>query len=81
MSCPVIKDSRVIEALKVGREMVEFMKCLKCPKAKEIVSKWETLARDCPKLQDCKNNECPCGDNCDCLARNVIVKLQVQQNK
>lgn len=76
MSCPIIKDTRVIDALKISQEMVEFMKCLKCPKAKEMVTKWEKLAQDCPKFQNCKNQECPCGDDCDCLERNGVCNCE-----
>lgn len=68
MSCPVIKDERVIKALHLAQEMADFMKELKCPKSKEIVSQWITLKKDCP-YKKCKNVECPCGDECTCLER------------
>ena len=80
MSCPVIQDKRVIEALKVAREMSEFMDKLKCPKAREIVEKWKLLEKDCPRLQDCKNEECPCGDDCECIRRNGVCNCEYPSN-
>ena len=48
MPCPVIKDERVIKALEIGQEMKDFLEVLKCPKAKEMVQRWNEIKKDCP---------------------------------
>lgn len=79
MSCPVNKE-KFVEALKVAQEMSEFLDKLKCPKAKEIVSKWKELTKECPRLQECKNEECPCGEDCECIKRNGVCNCEYPSN-
>lgn len=69
MSCPVIKDGRVLDALKIGDRMSDFLGALSCPKAKELVEQWNLLKDQCPHYNNCKNKQCPCGSDCSCLER------------
>ena len=67
--CPVIGDTRVLEALRVALEMRPFVAAVAqvgCPKAKEVLGKWDQLAKGCPYLaMGCTNPKCVC-DPCRC---------------
>lgn len=56
--------SKVVEALRIGSEAIEFLDSLKCPKAKEIVARWNEARKECPYLS---NPDCPC-DPCECVS-------------
>lgn len=70
--CPMVGDPRVLEALRVALEMRPFMVAVSqvgCPKAKEVLGRWDALAQSCPHLhprpKECTNPKCGCNP-CKC---------------
>ena len=57
------------ESMKVFVEMRDFLDSLKCPKAKELVKKFDDLKESFCKFDqtvDCGNKNCTC-DPCKCI--------------